>query len=505
MSDSNCIICFEALSSQPLGVAVPCGHCFHQTCFAQWEEASSRRQTVSCPMCNGRTSTFCKLFLDLKEREDSDDDFSLSSIETNDTEDHKKQASNKGEDSADGAQSSGTEQVAQGIQEEQENNQDSNAESNPPDVIEIDDNSVVEILSNASPARGPKKREKTPSSQTSSDKDGNNASRIRRKAKRLRKQIKFLESQRAEFVERERKLLEEFGKSRERLEQLEDEHEAQQDTFKSAQRELEGLRVNVARLAREKQTAEAQRDALRGQAERAEADFEEMKSRCRQDVQNAQSKAMQEVKAMTERQPILIQENHDLKELMVKKDQQLRAMKQKLESLQDCVQERADKEMVKQRVSAKKQQKYAARALQEMQQEQARQDEERIHAQKQAQKAKASRPSKTYSAQASRVSVAGLKVVAKKKSVMDVLGGSVPRRKDGKRGTTKVSKDTSRTEDERASMHDDDEAVLGGMSLHVSGTKKRKIEPLPAGRAGTIKANKPVRKDTNMFDYFGRN
>jgi len=188
---------------------------------------------------------------------------------------------------------------------------------------------------------------------------------------------------------------------------------------------------------------------------------------------------------------------------MVKMEQQLKTLKQREGRLKAIVQEKAEKELVHQRRSGKKEAKAVARAFQDAQEERRRREEEtrarkqaETRARKQALGAKpASRPLKTYSAQAARVSTAGLKVGAsKRKSAMDILGPA----------PTKVAKISSSNAQRRRESSDED-AALGRMSLNVSSAKRRKIEPLPLGKdRKSSKVKGPARKETKMHDFFGR-
>ena len=505
MSDSNCIICFEALSSALLG-STACGHCFHRECWQSWVNACSRggrsSAGVSCPMCNAKTKTFTNLFLNLQEPESDDDDDSLSSASSSEQDNANEQLSPPQE--PDSSPLVNAPEVGIGEPDEQQvasqNESNSNESNNVPDVIEIDindDNSVVEITSPPPlPPRSNKKKKRQSNSNNSS---GDNASRIRKKAKRLKKQNKFLESQREEFVERERKLLEDFGNTRERLEKLEKEQEARENQEKAMQRDLEGYRVQNARLTRERDTATRELERMKVKASKAVADLEEVMRNSRQDVENAHAKAMREVQLITEQQPKLIQKNYELNECLVKKNQEVKRLIEERDSLRDCVQKRADQQVVSQRVNGKKQAKNVARAYQRAKEEQEQEEAEEARARKQARAAApASRPLKHYSAQAARISVGGLKVKAKKCSVMDALGPS--REKQVKRS---------------GSTDRDESLVLGGMSINVSSNKRRKVEPFPPRQAGThgvatkkattstgIKAKMAPRKEKSMHDFF---
>ena len=225
---SNCIICLEALSSACIGAAVPCGHCFHHHCFGQWEASrESRGRSTPCPTCNGKTIMFTKLFLDLEPDDDNDDDDSLScssSVETRCPE-----------------VTDESDSVAQEPLESQGSDQEEQNEAEQDQVvIEIDDNSVIELVSNP-PSPLPPSTPKRPAN----DKD---PTQIRRKAKRLKRENKRLMAQRKDLVERERKLLEEFSETRERLGEIQDELEERIEAEKSDQLELQSSRLDLVRV-----------------------------------------------------------------------------------------------------------------------------------------------------------------------------------------------------------------------------------------------------------------
>lgn len=465
-------------------------------------------------MCNARSTTFTHLFLNLEEPEESDDDDSLSSASSVETAVANNNNNNNKLKSDDDNANASEENKSDGSDEQPPQGEDNSNEAGLPDVIEInmeDDNSVVEIDATSAAAAPPRPKKKKKRQSENNTNKNSDVSRIRRKAKRFKKQNKFLETQREEFVERERKLLEDFSNTRDRLEKLEKEQEVWEDKEKALRRDLEGYRVQNARLTRERDTANGELVAARARARNAVAELDEIKSRCRRDVENAQAQAMQEVRVMTDQQPKLIQENHELKELLVKKDQEVKRLSDERDALRSCVQTRAEKQVVSQRTSGTKQAKAIAKALRQAEDEREREEAQEARYRKQARAAAsaASRPERQYSAQAARMSSVGLKVASKKSSVMDVLG-SERRRKEGKSsGSAKGSHAKRHRSSDR-----DESIVLGGMSINVStSNKRRKVETRPVGKAGTVKAKKAPtikaklapRKEANMLDFFGKN
>eukprot|EP00978_Attheya_sp_CCMP212_P031428 scaffold118712_cov51-Attheya_sp.AAC.4 len=92
---SECVICQEFLSAEPIGVTNPCGHPFHRECYSQWAAVCARKTSyegfVSCPTCNASCEDFIHTFVDFHSqppRTDTqdygDDDSSLGSIESAD-------------------------------------------------------------------------------------------------------------------------------------------------------------------------------------------------------------------------------------------------------------------------------------------------------------------------------------------------------------------------------------------------------------------------------------
>lgn len=75
MSHNNCPICLDSLcssSAKRIGVATPCGHCFHRPCFQKWAESSTSQSLritngtefrTKCPTCNTLVTEFVGIYL----------------------------------------------------------------------------------------------------------------------------------------------------------------------------------------------------------------------------------------------------------------------------------------------------------------------------------------------------------------------------------------------------------------------------------------------------------
>lgn len=65
----KCSICLEEMVSE-LGVALPCGHCYHQECFARLtadtkRAASQTRDAPKCCVCKRKVKKFHKIYLNV--------------------------------------------------------------------------------------------------------------------------------------------------------------------------------------------------------------------------------------------------------------------------------------------------------------------------------------------------------------------------------------------------------------------------------------------------------
>lgn len=456
---------------------MPCGHCFHQDCFREWE-ASRGRNVVTCPMCNGETNLFTNLFLNLDSQDDGD---SLSSTSSCATEERTAQESGRRTE----------ESVPHEI--------------DPPDVIEIDDNSVVELLSNLpSLPRQPRgQRPQVPKHARDEPALDEDTCRLRRKAKRVKMRNKFLEAKSNEIVERERKLLEDFSKTRQRLEVIEQESERREDEAKSLQRELEHSKLMLVRLRRERDAAQEQVNSvcerlhfMCEKVTKAEEDLNSIHQSYQEQLKKAGARAMKEVQELLDRHPKLVQENHNLKEVMVNKDQSIQALKKKVNSLEEILYGRVDEDVREHLSRGKKNASQVAKRYQEAQEEERlRREQEKLQQErrKESQSETVGRLSGKNSAHAARIASAALHIASKPKRPMDVLD-SVPHVRTSAKATQKRKGNSSDTSENGGSF-------LLGMSLNVSSAKKRMIEPFPRKGSAT-QIVKRGGKNTDIRQHF---
>lgn len=449
---------------------MPCGHCFHQDCFREWEASRGRNLVTKCPMCNGETNLFTNLFLNFEPQDDGD---SLSSASSFVLEERTAQESERRTE----------ENGSHGI--------------DLPDVIEIDGNSVVEVLSNlpSLPRQQGGQRPRVPKHARDELALEEDASRLRRKAKRLKKNNKFLAAKSSEIVERERKLLEDFSKIRQRLEVIEQESEQRENEAKSLQRELEHSKLMIVRLRRERDTAEEQLSSMCEKVTKAEEDLKSIHKSYQEQLKKADARAMREVQVLLDQHPKLVQENHTLKEVMVSKDQSIQALKKKVDSLEEILYGRVDEDVREHLRRGKKFSSQVAKRYQEAQEEERlRREQKRLQQErrKESQSETVGRLSRVNSAHAARIASAALHIALKPKRAMDVLD-SVSRR----------SMSAKATEGRQGNSSDTSEngALLGGTSLNVSSAKKRRIEPLPTKRPAT-QIVKQVGKNADIRQHF---
>jgi chromosome segregation ATPase len=65
----KCSICLEEMVSG-IGVAAPCGHCFHVACFARLKAASSdSRPKPPCPLCKRKVKKLHRIYMTVSQRQ----------------------------------------------------------------------------------------------------------------------------------------------------------------------------------------------------------------------------------------------------------------------------------------------------------------------------------------------------------------------------------------------------------------------------------------------------
>jgi DNA repair exonuclease SbcCD ATPase subunit len=320
---------------------------------------------------------------------------------------------------------------------------------------------------------------------------------MRRKAKCLKKQNKHLEAKAKEIAERERKLLEDFSKTRERLEVMEQERENEEEAAKSAQRELEHCNLMLARFRRERDTAQEQLSSLQKRAREVEEDLTNVHQSYQDKLKKADARAMKEVKELLDQHPKLVQENHTLKEFMAKKNQYIQALKKKVESLERSAHgRRVDQKIRQHERSGKHSVEEIARGYQEAREQEqwGRQLEnlQRVR-RKESKSETVARVAGKNSAHASRVASATLHITSKPKRAMDVLDSAS--RKNTSAKPTKQRRESSSSQS--------DGSVLYGVSLNVKSTKKKqRLNPPPPTERSAPNIVKRGGKNADIRKHF---
>jgi chromosome segregation ATPase len=82
MGTDKCSICLEEMVSG-IGVAVPCGHCFHVACFARLKADCSLTCPDSkppCPLCKRKVKKFHKVYLTVSQRQPEQEESSIADV-----------------------------------------------------------------------------------------------------------------------------------------------------------------------------------------------------------------------------------------------------------------------------------------------------------------------------------------------------------------------------------------------------------------------------------------
>ena len=303
MSDNTCSICIEPLLSSKeggdVGTVVPCGHCFHANCFGCWKASQGNR--TKCPNCNKPAKNFLKIFISLGEDANigDDDDLSLSSVEQEEEEEGKKLLRllelNSSDEDDDPPQSPLSQNMV--------------SQSSPPDAA------VVDLT--MSPERSSPKRKRRRESIKDED-EGTSAGDMKKKAKRYKRLFLQKQSQCREQYKQQMELSQKIASTKEELESKDDQIrdlEAQKHEFDL---ELQGHRLQDVRLNNElKKIKEQYKKEVHAKIE-AETKRKDLEARYKNDMTNARSESIAEVKDLLEDVRTRTEENNRLKKLLDK-------------------------------------------------------------------------------------------------------------------------------------------------------------------------------------------
>lgn len=315
MADDNtnaCVICLESLCSAdvPIGVTVPCGHCFHVECFAGWKRSRRGQSSIKCPMCNNHTTEFCRIFLDLGAIDDDDDGCSLSSVES-DREDEESDT------------------------EDQE--EEDSAESDTVDVISIDDDDDDVHVAKS-------KKKTAPVINIISDKDKTESEqKYRKMAKKLKIRVKMLESERQRLAQTQKCVLEQFEKLKREVQATEGSVETIRIAMGTLERQVESLRLDITRIRRERDEAKFELKAAKSKAQNAETSMAELKKQYSRDIERAHANSMTEVQTILNQHPKLTEANRRLREELLRKEDRIFQLESRLRPLHGMVEQRPDR------------------------------------------------------------------------------------------------------------------------------------------------------------------
>ncbi|GKZ00010.1 hypothetical protein MPSEU_000954400 [Mayamaea pseudoterrestris] len=221
LNTNTCAICMDSLwSGEPVGAYAPCGHVFHVQCGEEWRRSRAYGD-CRCPLCNASTASFCRIFIDATAIEQEDDDLSLSDDEAeNDEYQMESEAA------------SAVEQIPL------EDNDQMNDEEKM-NVITIDDDEEND-----------KPTTKTTECLSSNESASISSDRYKKKAKHLKRTLTALQAKHDKTLSTLHGLRDTCQELQERIDELESEQEDLEASNHQQQLELEGMRLEKAKLAR---------------------------------------------------------------------------------------------------------------------------------------------------------------------------------------------------------------------------------------------------------------
>lgn len=393
-STNTCCICLCTLASvdpdetdaPAVGACVPCGHCFHQPCFENWARHQRHAQNVKCPTCNGKSTGFVKLFLDLGNPETfiDDDDDSVSSLEEDDhlsvTLSSSKLRIAENQDESDSQPQT---QEVNSNDEHRDDNADPQMEESQPEMVVIDDEDDDSVRLRAS-TTCPKSLAKT--SRTGQllppDHEGN---KYRSKFNRAKRRIKKLETHLASSAKQYQTVTENLENAVLAKTVMHEEFGKLEQAHDRIERKMHEIHLDLTRTKRERKEALEQIQELRRELDRTNTKLSEQKTHFEQHLERARVDSLSEVKGILAIYPKLTTENKALKETVMKKNEEIGQLVQHIKHISRSVESHGEGTVShKETMQQERRASDAAKHFRSMQDssERAHQKTQRLHIQK---------------------------------------------------------------------------------------------------------------------------
>ncbi|CAJ1942134.1 unnamed protein product [Cylindrotheca closterium] len=345
MNDNTCSICLEALlgseANQKVGTTVPCGHCFHADCFEMWKATKGR--SCKCPNCNVQSKKFVTLFLSVgAEMNANDDDLSLSSTEQDDddverdNEDMQQSNDNEGIDTGEQAESRGSQQQSQDTIVI-DDDEDDNAENDDDDSVQVVDLTMSPLSSpparqvrqltesssssastppSSSVARRPRPAAPKTSPSTGNDNSGDQNDRFKKIAKKYKRKFQQKQSQCQEQYKQHQELTARMNEIQNAAAEKEGKLRQLQEQSQMQQLEIDHLSLVDVRRLSELNSKNRQVAKLTSDVQRLNTEYTKLKASYEKDLCQAHSSSTAEVKELAARTKDVEQENARLRAAM---------------------------------------------------------------------------------------------------------------------------------------------------------------------------------------------
>jgi hypothetical protein len=383
---NSCVICYEPLSTSPVGTTVPCGHLFHASCFGEWGVRNIGRD-LRCPMCNGICShhnPFVRIFVNLGAV--AAEDVSMSSDEEDNGE---KDEEERDADTIGGSQLGGP-KFPYG-------------------------NDVIEILDDDDePQLRPNKKKKA-SNDTSSDK-------YKKKAQALKVHVNRLEKRNNELVEKDRAATTKHKAMQEKFDTVDADLEEIGEKHKINCLLLREAKVELSRKKSRLETSERETNDYKQQASHAQAALKTIQQGHNRSLQEAQSTSLAEVRELRQVHTCLSTENQRFKEAFAKRDLEVVQLRRRVKSLESSIGVQVDDSLKDFEIDRRKSQKQRQQALNLIQFKTQRRHEEEREVARDERKELQRKMSGKGTALAARICRASeKKITSKASTVMDIL------------------------------------------------------------------------------------
>ncbi len=155
----------------------------------------------------------------------------------------------------------------------------------------------------------------------------------------------MLESQRKDFVDKERTLSQQHSEAKERLAAIDTEFKVLKAKVHLDKLELEHRRLEVVQIRAERDSARASHQSAAKQVKSLEAELSRLRENFQHNLSRAQAQGMAEAQLLKEQHQQLGDDNNKLKQAVLLKDSQIHDLNRQLQRMQSLIQGKVDLSM----------------------------------------------------------------------------------------------------------------------------------------------------------------